>query len=70
MLLWSIAIVAIGRNVAPVPVVAQFTCVDMPDIAAMAGLIDIVAMVVLVALGAVDGRVCSYVWFCCDRCFG
>ena len=42
----------------------------MADIVATAGLIAIVAMVVIVALGAVDGRVCCYAWLCCDRCSG
>lgn len=69
MLLWSIAIVVIGGNVATVTVVAKFTGVAMVNIVAMAAMIAIIAMVALVAMVAVDGRVCCYVCFWRDRCF-
>ena len=59
----------IGRNVATVIDIAKFTGVVLVHIVAKAAHIVIVAMVALVTMVAVDGRVCCYACFWRNRCF-
>ena len=69
LLLWTIAIVVIGRNDATATAGAKFTGVAMAEIGALAALIAIVALVAFVSMVAGGGRVCCYMCFWQDRCF-